>query len=260
MPMPPPIRAVREQLLQRKRRPHCTTLLCIYRNCYSSNPYSHRKLGMRVSTPPPKPYGVEPLSIFSSKTCANPPSRSSSPSPAEDYPPRVYQAATEKYIAPPCPLSCIACRERKVKCNRDRPCSACLKGHKICSYPPKTKRRSRGPGKKNNEEMRTRVVRLECLLEKLGRCVGASEPKVLEDSGPLEPNIQKESLPGKYTHSKSEAASFLTDSGRQASLSGCNTGDTTRLLVMKDQSLYISNAFWASLSKEVGFQIYIFHT
>jgi len=101
--------------------------------------------------------------------------------------------------------SCLACQKRKVRCNRDHPCENCVKGSMACIYPAHTRRRPRGLGKKNEnyEEMRTRVARLEELLQN------------------------------------------LRGSGEK--------GNGSRLLDKGGQSLYIGNAFWASLSDEVCF-------
>ena len=44
-------------------------------------------------------------------------------------------------------LSCVECRARKVKCNRERPCAACKKtGSAACTYRPQRGFRLRAPG------------------------------------------------------------------------------------------------------------------
>ncbi|OQV11224.1 Fungal Zn2-Cys6 binuclear cluster domain-containing protein [Cladophialophora immunda] len=61
-------------------------------------------------------------------------------------------------------LSCTPCRERKLKCDRARPCENCVKrrGLETCEYPRYAKRAPRTPAK-----AKERIARLENLFQEL---------------------------------------------------------------------------------------------
>ena len=63
--------------------------------------------------------------------------------------------------------SCVRCAERKVKCDRQRPCSNCVKHHVDCvfnaSRPPRKQRR-----RVNDQILTDRLRRYEALLRDQG--------------------------------------------------------------------------------------------
>lgn len=63
--------------------------------------------------------------------------------------------------------SCILCQQRKVKCDRQKPCSNCIKARADCipSVPTIPRRRRR---KFSEQDLATRVRRYEQLLKKHG--------------------------------------------------------------------------------------------
>ena len=60
-------------------------------------------------------------------------------------------------------LSCEACNERKVRCDKQNPCSTCQATGVVC-VPIQRKRLPRGRHVKENKELRDRLARLESLI------------------------------------------------------------------------------------------------
>ncbi|KAI1821501.1 hypothetical protein F4861DRAFT_458901 [Xylaria intraflava] len=56
------------------------------------------------------------------------------------------------------PVSCLLCRTRKVKCDRQRPCERCAKSGeaKYCEYAPRAARKPRGPEQRPQAGVRTK--------------------------------------------------------------------------------------------------------
>jgi hypothetical protein len=62
------------------------------------------------------------------------------------------------------PVSCQFCRRKKLKCNRDRPCSNCLKRGVECELPPRWldhQGAPESPRRANHETVFARLKRLE---------------------------------------------------------------------------------------------------
>lgn len=76
--------------------------------------------------------------------------------------------------------SCIRCHERKVRCNKTAPCSACTKADAQCRYP--------GPEKTKRRSQRGKQSQLYARLDKLERVLrGIPEPpRVEEDTDQLD--------------------------------------------------------------------------
>jgi hypothetical protein len=74
-------------------------------------------------------------------------------------------------------FSCLACRQRKVRCDRQDPCSHCAKISKDCQYipPVRGKRQRTKPAK---EGLHAKLKRYEDLLKRYGANV---EPSVSGD-------------------------------------------------------------------------------
>jgi hypothetical protein len=82
--------------------------------------------------------------------------------------------------APPHQISCILCRQRKVKCDKQQRCSNCVKAGVECVYvTPSRPRRRVGNGKSpedvSREELIHRVRRYEALFKKHGLQFEASD-------------------------------------------------------------------------------------
>jgi hypothetical protein len=82
--------------------------------------------------------------------------------------------------APPHQISCITCRQRKVKCDKQHRCSNCMKAGVECVYAvPARPRRRIGNGKSpedvSREELIHRVKRYETLFRKHGLHLNAPD-------------------------------------------------------------------------------------
>ena len=148
-------------------------------------------------------------------------------------------------------VSCVTCKKRKVKCDKNFPCTNCARRHIECIYLTTEKRRTRGPGKhragERLEQMTSRVAQLEQVLGKLqsrntgeGQSPGQDNPRRNSESVSVD---QQESQGGKST--KTDA--FRTGEGEEENHS------TSRLLVKGGKSQYIRNKFWASINEEVSY-------
>ncbi len=141
------------------------------------------------------------------------------------------------------PLSCLSCRQRKVKCDKAKPCSACQRLNLDCVYPPRVRlpRGRQGGSKARNIEITRRLNRLEGLVERLGgetaltdgllgQKTAAEPPAVVATEAPVD--IQNRDLPIQ--------ANDLTDYPE------------IEPIVQADGSRYLSSDFWTCLSGEVG--------
>ena len=79
--------------------------------------------------------------------------------------------------------ACVLCQQRKVKCSRETPCSACIKSRVECVYrdpAPPRRRKRRSP-----EDILAKLKRYEELLQKAGVKVdpvgGAGDDEHFED-------------------------------------------------------------------------------
>jgi Fungal Zn(2)-Cys(6) binuclear cluster domain len=61
--------------------------------------------------------------------------------------------------------SCLRCHERKVRCNKAMPCSACIRANVQCRYP--------GPERTKRRSQKGAQVQLGSRLERLERALGA---------------------------------------------------------------------------------------
>lgn len=64
------------------------------------------------------------------------------------------------------PVSCQLCRSKKLKCNREQPCSNCTARGVSCKFhvPPPTSRTATVPAPQNHSEILDRLQRLETVI------------------------------------------------------------------------------------------------
>lgn len=138
-------------------------------------------------------------------------------------------SARHNHIGPRARRSCLRCRERKIKCNRELPCSNCVENSVTtsCSYPPGRGRAPKIPRKVINERLGDRLSRLEGLLRRV------------EDSK------------GSRTGSEPDRVDALDHCEPATSPSSVAAADSPRLFTNERGSYYVSNGLWASLSSEV---------
>ena len=89
-------------------------------------------------------------------------------------------------------LSCIRCSDRKVKCDRQEPCNACIKHKAQCLYrqiPPPRKRQKRA----KQEVLSARIKHYEALLQEHG--INPKRPAQSAVSEPRHINTNEEVTP-----------------------------------------------------------------
>ncbi|PMD40982.1 hypothetical protein L207DRAFT_529269 [Hyaloscypha variabilis F] len=99
---------------------------------------------------------------------------------------------------PPHQISCITCRQRKVKCDKQQRCSNCVKSSVECVYavPVRPRRRignGRSPEDVSREELIQRVRRYEALFKKYGPQLDAIKNEDASTTKPkpeLQPNTE----------------------------------------------------------------------
>ena len=139
------------------------------------------------------------------------------------------------------PRSCVTCRKRKVRCDKQQPCSNCVRARIPCQFPAPG-RAPRRPRKPPDGELLARLRKLEGVVKSLG-------------ATPDDENILPSPLATENgTVHRPDSASPLVENGvenanrlRNASLDN-NFG---RLVLDEGKSRYVNNSFWANLSNEV---------
>lgn len=90
---------------------------------------------------------------------------------------------------PPHQISCLVCRQRKVKCDKQQRCSNCVKAGIECVYviPARPRRRignGRAPEDASREELILRVRRYETLFRKHGLQFDAPRDELTKKNNP----------------------------------------------------------------------------
>ena len=132
--------------------------------------------------------------------------------------------------------SCAECCRRKVRCDRYHPCANCVKGRSECIFP----KSRRAP----NRQKKTTRSRDEELLKSLRRL----ERRLQSNSIPERP--QSPSNDDKHLEKPDKPGEGTTESNGVID----KREEPARLVLDQDRSRYISNNFWASMSREVSFR------
>ncbi|KKP05754.1 fungal specific transcription factor domain-containing protein [Trichoderma harzianum] len=148
--------------------------------------------------------------------------------------------------------SCTECSRRKVRCNHHQPCSNCVKAGSECIFPTsrRTPVRREKATRRRDEELLKSLRRLQRRLQstEIAQLVAEGEADDYGDEGnsPEERNRQDEEVGSHQTNpfGPSPPTTHVDD------VPG-NTEESARLMLDHDRSRYISNHFWASMSKEI---------
>jgi hypothetical protein len=172
--------------------------------------------------------------------------------------------------------SCVTCRRRKVKCDKQVPCSNCTKAGSQCVFPApgRAPRRPRAGGKVVSEreaQLLKRLRRLEGVVEELSEQVEVEAVKQSPASDQSSQHRDTESA----TESTSKSASVRVvgmDQGsgtkkewinrtwrigggppKTAFLGGSDNTEVGigRLVVDEGKSRYVSHPFWSQITDEV---------
>lgn len=142
-------------------------------------------------------------------------------------------------------LSCISCRQRKVKCTKTYPCPHCLRAGLECIFP--TRKKDRRPRTNRNHELLNRLAKLEAI-------VGQVDPDAIS-SNPAHPPLDA-ARPGSAAEPGKAVAQPAISPARQVAESELRNPQKrcpTAQPVSKDDPVakYVSGEFWAGLSREV---------
>ncbi|KAI0811571.1 fungal-specific transcription factor domain-containing protein [Xylaria sp. FL0064] len=145
------------------------------------------------------------------------------------------------------PVSCLLCRTRKVKCDRQQPCERCIKSGEanFCEYAPRAARKPRGSEPRTQPEVRSKpeaVSRpvLQTRLQKLEEMVNG-----LVTSGAFAEqtlNTPSSSDPRNETDTRSDLSSPPS-----LSTPSISTHGSTRT----GEGNYVGNTHWASILESI---------
>ncbi|KAK9489924.1 fungal-specific transcription factor domain-containing protein [Lipomyces doorenjongii] len=132
------------------------------------------------------------------------------------------------------PLSCTHCRQRKIKCDKSNPCSACKRSGTDCVFPKRIRvpRGQHGVRHSKFNELLRCIRRLEALVEKMG--------------GDFTTPLTSGESDGRQTTYSSDFPPSISGDKESSNLQAPATGQTT--LVEKK---YPSSDLWTNLGGEV---------
>lgn len=164
--------------------------------------------------------------------------------PPSTSPPAGVQKPQASSALTPNPRSCVTCRRRKVKCDKQHPCSNCVRGKIDCVFPGpgRAPRKSRKP---QDGELLERLRRLEGVVQTLNAQVEEHEQEAAErtrkQSAPSEPAVWCRS-----ESNRNVAVDNASDKSAEELESRFG-----RLVIDQGRSRYVNSSFWASLNREV---------
>lgn len=162
------------------------------------------------------------------------------------------------------PRSCVVCRQRKVKCDRQQPCSNCTRSRCACVYPTGRGRAPKRARRVVDNQLADKLARLETIIQRmaaengtgLGIARGQSQLQSNDSMGQavsatdLEHGVTPESSTG---HESRELAK-QSNSGHSSPAAGGQAtieASLSRLVIDDKKSYYVSNPLWASMAQEV---------
>lgn len=159
------------------------------------------------------------------------------------------QAAASRSSAPRVRLTCEACRQRKVKCDKLSPCTSCQRLGLVC-VPVERARLPRGRTRKPTErivgsdkELSERVAKLEKLLKKVANERGSEEQR---NPTPTPPVVNIEPAPISGKQDPAAEPGIVETEGWQ---------DQNELLptqVPRPGTAYMGVSFWEDIMQQVG--------
>ncbi|TVY40622.1 Aurofusarin cluster transcription factor [Lachnellula subtilissima] len=132
--------------------------------------------------------------------------------------------------------SCLLCQQRKVKCDRQKPCSNCIKAQAQCvaSTPSLPRRRKR---KLTEIDLAAKLRKYEHLLKSHGVNIDEDIPEEFETDEPLPQNKSPD-------HHEFQLLSMNAPSPRTSERDGGS------LYTNKGNSHYVDNPFWQGIHKD----------
>lgn len=170
------------------------------------------------------------------------------------------------------PRSCVVCRQRKVKCDRQQPCSNCTRSKCACVYPTGRGRAPKRARRVADAQLADKLARLEKIIQRMaaengpGLGVARGQSQLQSNGGPgqavpateLDHGISPESTTGRESRGLAEPSNSSHSSpaaGGQVSIEA----SLSRLVIDDKKSYYVSNPLWASMAQEVHLTILSMH-
>ena len=158
--------------------------------------------------------------------------------------------------------SCEICRQRKVKCDKQRPCASCARSGTACVYPPGRGRAPKRSQRTENARLMDKLTRLESIIQDLASENGASQdgrpttssqsPAPAQAPVPAGPLDQKPvEVDGSGATPASVGTATATTSGRASPAVSSLEGQFGRLVIDESKSYYVNNVLWTNLANEV---------
>lgn len=156
--------------------------------------------------------------------------------------------------------TCAVCRQKKIKCDRQKPCSNCIRSGCDCTYPIGRGRAPKRPRRLVEGQLVDKLARLETIIQHLAAEHGS---KIETPSGgpTPEPSVGSAHQPpravasdrrpeatGSSQHPRHEPAEDNYSDSAIASLQG----HLGRLVMDDKKSYYVSNPLWATMMHEVS--------
>lgn len=135
------------------------------------------------------------------------------------------------------PRSCIHCRQRKIKCDRQHPCCNCIRSKLECVFPTGRGRAVKKPRTHLNGPLLDRLHRLEATITSLKRERDLNSLKdAVSSANPVQsPPLEQAGDPS--------SSNIDVDSPIENQLG--------RLMIDDTRSYYVSNILWTNLGNEV---------
>jgi hypothetical protein len=141
----------------------------------------------------------------------------------------------------PKPLSCVTCRQRKVKCNKANPCNHCTRASIPCVFPNRVRvpRAKQASSKPRDVELLHRISRLENLVSKIDAA------DVMKDGHKQDRLVPRRISDANLTSIPGD----VVNDGAQGS--GLDEKYTSFVKQQETGTPYLSGEFWTSLCDEV---------
>lgn len=134
--------------------------------------------------------------------------------------------------------SCVECSRRKVRCDRQFPCNNCVKNDSECSFPKYRKRPVRRQKVASHDFEESSAIQTSTASQPVDDSSAAGDVTAMATPSSSQDGFQ--------LHKRSSVASAgLYDQTTD------RREEPTWLVRQQNRSRYISNSFWASMTREV---------
>ncbi|KAF5655433.1 hypothetical protein FHETE_11187, partial [Fusarium heterosporum] len=134
-------------------------------------------------------------------------------------------------------LSCSSCRQRKLKCDRDEPCSNCVARNVSCQYAPWPRSRVAAQRRDSKQpDLNDRVRHLEQLLGSIVSQLPAQQQQSTSSGSPA---------------IKSPASTYVAAQGSLVSNGEGAEVKPGRMMANPNETIYVSSSHWSAICHEV---------